>query len=67
MTEIRISISDLTGIEMDELGIRVDTNDNNDEIICIIVIVDDKETAEIISKSINTIIDEGLCQNRSEE
>jgi len=61
MTEIRVTISDLTGIEADELRIQVNTNDNN-EIVFVIVIVDDKETAEKISKSINSVIDKKLCQ-----
>ena len=57
MTEIQITINNLTGIEADKLRIRVDTNDNN-KVIHIIVIVDDEKTAEIISKSINTEIEE---------
>ena len=62
INEIQTTLSDLTGIEMDKLRIRFDTNEKN-EIISIIVIVDDEKTAEIISKSVNTIIDEGLCQD----
>ena len=61
MTEIQSAISNLTGIEEDQIRIRVDTNDIN-EVIRIIVIVDDEKTAEIISKSVNTVIDEGLCK-----
>ena len=61
MTEIQDTISELTGIETDKIRIRFDTNDNN-EIVRIIVIVDDEETAEKISTSINTVVDEGLCQ-----
>ena len=57
MTEIQTTISDLTGIEADKLRIQVDTNDNN-EVIRIIVIVDDKETADKVSKSINSAIEE---------
>ena len=57
ISEIQTTISDLTGIEANKLEIRVDTNYNN-EVIRIIVIVDDKETAEIISKSVNIAIDE---------
>ena len=65
MTEIQITISDLTGIETDKLRIRVETNDNNG-IIRIIVIVDDEEKVEIISKTINTVVDN--CQTvRSED
>ena len=66
MTEIQITISNLTGIEEDKIRIQVDTNDNN-EIVGIIVIVDDKETAELISKTINEEIDkhneEGFLRN----
>ena len=57
MTEIQITISNLTSIESDKFRIRVDINDNN-EIIRIIVIVDDEETAKIISESINVAIEE---------
>ena len=57
MTEIQITISNLTGIETDKLRIRVDINDKND-IVHIIVIVDDEETADRISTSINDAIDE---------
>ena len=46
---------------MDKLRIRFETNDN-DEVIYIIVIVVDKETAVKINTSINAVIDEGLCQ-----
>ena len=64
MTEVKTTISDLTEIEEDKLRIQFDINDN-DEIIRIIVIVDDEETAEKISISINTVIDEGLCTSNS--
>ena len=57
MTEIQITISNLTGIEEDKLRIRFDTNDNN-EVIRIIVIVHDEKTADKISKSINVAIEE---------
>ena len=62
MTEIRTTISDLTSVEDDKLRIRVETNENN-EIRRVVVIVDDKETAEIISTKINSVIDEGWCQD----
>ena len=65
MTEIQITISDLTGIEADIIRIRVNTNDDN-EVVRIIVIVDDERTVEIISKTINTEVDN--CQTvRSED
>ena len=57
MTNIKTSISDLTGIDENKFRIRVETNENN-EVIRIIVVVDDKETAEKISTSINVAIDE---------
>ena len=65
MTEIQITISDLTGIEEDKLKIHFDSNENN-EIIRIIVIVDNEETADRISTSVNAVINEGLCENSSE-
>ena len=61
MTEIQTTISDLTGIDEGKIRIRVDINDNND-VIRVIVVADDEETAEIISKSINIVIDEDLCE-----
>ena len=57
MNVIRKTLSDLTGIEEDKLRIRFETNDNN-EITRIVVIVEDKETAEIIKDKINVSIDE---------
>ena len=64
MNEIRKTISDLTGIEAEKLKIQFDTSDN-DEVIPIIIVVDDKETAEIISKSLNTVIDDEICRSKS--
>ena len=61
MTEIQSTISDLSGIEEDKLRIRFVTKDNN-VIIRIIVIVDDEKTAEIISTSINALVNKGLCK-----
>ena len=57
MSEIRSIISNLTNIEATKLRIRVDLNEN-DEVITIIVIVDDKTTAENIKNKINTAINE---------
>ena len=56
MTEIQITISDLTGINVDEIRIQVDVNDRN-EVIHIIVIVNDRTTAEIIKDAINVAIE----------
>ena len=58
MTEIQSTISNLTNIETDKLRIRVDINDN-DKVVHIIVIVDDKSTADIIKDKISTAIKEG--------
>ena len=66
MTEIQITISELTGIEEEKLNIQFDTNDDN-EIFRIIVIVDDKEKADKISASIKIVIDNELCQNSAEQ
>ena len=55
MTEIQSTISNLTGIKAEELKIRADISNNN-EVIHIIVIVDDEETAEKVSESINAEI-----------
>ena len=52
MTEIQTTISDLTGIETDDIIIHVDTNENN-EVIRIIVLVDDEDSAIIVSDKIN--------------
>ena len=57
LTEIQSVISNITGIEADKLRIRVETKDYN-EVIRIIVIVDDEETAEKIRDKINVAIDE---------
>jgi len=58
MTEIRSTISNLTNIEVIKLRIRVVLN-AKDEVITIIVIADDKATAEYIKNKINIAIDEG--------
>ncbi len=52
MTEIQCTISDLINIEADELRIRVDMNEQ-DEVVHILVIVNDKSTADIIKDIIN--------------
>ena len=52
MTEIQDTISDLTGIEEDKIRIRVETNDNND-IVHIIVIVDDEESANVVRDKVS--------------
>ena len=52
MNEIQDTISNLTSIEADKLRIRVDTNEKN-EIIRLIVIVDDEETAIIVNEKVN--------------
>ena len=57
MREIQNIISDLTNIEAERIRIRFDTNDKN-EITHIIVIVDDKTTAERVRNMINMAIDE---------
>ena len=54
MTEIQITISDLTSIEADKLRIRADINDK-DEVVQIFVIVNDKTTADVISDKINEL------------
>ena len=59
LTEIQTTISDLTGVDTDKLRIRVETDSHN-EITKIIVIVDDEQTAEIISKTVNQ------CRNQQE-
>ena len=58
MTNIQTTISDLTNIEADKLRIRVDLN-KKDEVVHIIVVVDDKKTAEIVSSNVNIAISEG--------
>ena len=60
MTEIQNTISDLIDMEVDEIRIRVETND---EVIRIIVIVNDEKTAEEISNSINAVINDEVCQS----
>ena len=60
-TEVFSTISILTGIEADRIKIRVETNDRNG-VTHIIIVVDDTTTAEVISNSFNTAIEE-----RSEE
>ena len=45
MTEVQITISDLTNIDKDKIKIQVEVNDH-DEIVHIFVIVDDETTAE---------------------
>ena len=52
--ELKNNISDMTGIERDKLRIRVDMNEK-DETAYIVVVVDDKTTAEKIHKSINEL------------
>jgi len=52
ITEIRSILSNLTNITVDELIIRAEINDKN-EIVRIIVLVDNENTAEIISSTIN--------------
>jgi len=57
MSEIQNTISELTNIEKDKLRIRVDLNEK-DEVITVIVVVDDKTTAENIVDKINIAIKE---------
>ena len=57
VTEIQSTINNLTNIEADKLRIRVDINEQ-DEVVAVIVIVDDKTTAENIKNTINTAINE---------
>lgn len=57
LTELQSTISDLTNISSDKLRIRLDTNDD-DTIIRIIILVDDKTTAETIKATINVAIKE---------
>jgi hypothetical protein len=57
MTEIRTTISDLTSIDINKLRIRVDLNEN-DEVVHILVIVDDKRTADNIKDKVNVAINE---------
>ena len=52
MTEIQHTISNLTDIEADKLRIRVDINEQ-DEVNVILIIVDDRYSAEKITKLIN--------------
>jgi len=52
MTEIRSTISNLTGVEIDKLIIRIVVNDK-DGTIQIIVFVNDKTTADELSDKIN--------------
>ena len=57
MTEIQSTISNLTNIEPDKIRIRVNTNDNN-EVVQIVVVPDDKILADNISQSVNVAIEE---------
>jgi len=59
MTEIRSTISDLTGAEADKIRIRVNTN-KKDEITEVIVIVDDEKAAVKTRDTVN------LCKNSGE-
>jgi len=54
MSEIQNAISILTDIETDSIRIRAEVNDR-DIVVHIIVIVDDEQSAKIISKSINDL------------
>ena len=62
MTEIQQTISNLTNIKADKVRIQVETNDKN-EVITIIVIVDDEESANQLMKKIDEHDQEGFLRN----
>jgi len=61
-TEFQVSLSNLANIEAEKLRIRVNMNEK-DEVIHIIVVVNDKTTADIISDKINEL----ECNNSSND
>ena len=54
MTEIQSTISNLTSIDEEYIRIQVELNEN-DEVVRIVVVVDDKTTADTISDKINEL------------
>ena len=53
-SEVQIVLSNLTNIEADKLRIQAEINDKN-QVVRVVVVVEDQNTAEVISEAVNEI------------